>query len=98
MEKQQRGRFANHAVPIPRRLFEGERDEKLGEYENAKRCHRVSKHKGFYVNHAPDGANKSPKAKAMSVKQTCKAATLPTLANRRLAKNKKDNKSGFFSG
>ena len=66
------------------------------ESRNTKLIHHV--HKGFYVNHAPDGANKSPKAKAMSVKQTCKAATLPTLANRRLAKNKKDSKSGFFSG
>jgi|TARA_B100001175_G_scaffold316065_2_gene329038 hypothetical protein len=66
------------------------------ESRNTKLIHHV--HKGFYVNHAPEGANKSPKAKAMSVKQTCKAATLPTLANKRLAKNRKDSKSGFFSG
>ena len=40
MEKQQRSRFANHSFDT-RRFFEGERDEKLGEYENAKRCHLV---------------------------------------------------------
>jgi hypothetical protein len=66
------------------------------ESRNTKLIHHV--HKGFYVNHAPEGANKSPRAKAMSLKQTCKAAALPTLANNRLKKNKKDSKSGFFSG
>ena len=39
---------------------------------------------GFYVNHAPDGANRSPRASAMSLNSICRAAKLPTLANRQL--------------
>jgi hypothetical protein len=57
------------------------------EARNTKLIHNV--HKGFYVNHAPEGANKSPKAKAMTTRQICKAAALPNLANKRLIRNKK---------
>ena len=45
-------------------------------------------YRGFYVNHAPGGANKSPAAKAMSLNSVCTAARLPTLANMRLKGNK----------
>eukprot|EP00240_Pyramimonas_obovata_P001514 CAMPEP_0118942270 /NCGR_PEP_ID=MMETSP1169-20130426/35837_1 /TAXON_ID=36882 /ORGANISM="Pyramimonas obovata, Strain CCMP722" /LENGTH=495 /DNA_ID=CAMNT_0006887263 /DNA_START=376 /DNA_END=1866 /DNA_ORIENTATION=- len=41
-------------------------------------------YRGFYVNHAPDGANRSPRANAMSLNSVCRAAKLPTLANRQL--------------
>jgi hypothetical protein len=41
-------------------------------------------YRGFYTNHAPAGANKSPAAKAMPVARTCPAARLPTAANHRL--------------
>jgi len=46
-------------------------------------------YRGFYVNHAPEGANRSFKAKAMPLSKVCKAALLPTLANRRLATDKR---------
>ena len=45
-------------------------------------------YRGFYVNHAPGGANKSPAAKAMSLASVCTAAKLPTTANLRLKGNK----------
>jgi len=41
-------------------------------------------YRGFYTNHAPGGANKSPAAKAMSPSSVCAAARLPTSANQQL--------------
>ena len=46
-------------------------------------------YRGFYVNHAPEGANKSPRAKAMPLRSVCPAARLPTLANQKLKGNGK---------
>ena len=57
------------------------------EKRNTLLIHQV--YRGFYTNHAPGGANRSPHAKVMSLGSVCPAARLPTVLNhQRLRGNK----------